>query len=261
MLKIVILGSGNAFGHANQFQSAHLVEFEEKYKILLDCGPTILQAVQSAEVNLDDLQYLLVSHLHGDHLAGIPFLLLHYKYVLQRLNNPLHIIGPPGLTEQLNFLIKGNYPNALTEEDNLYDVQEVNLKEELNLFNTIKIKPYEAFHIPNAFGFTLQFKSLKVIYSGDNELKPQQLEEFSDGTVLIHELTTMNSTDGGHTSWDILKDYIDDILMKVSKVIVIHTSVDVRSEPESTFNGKIIRARDGSIFLFNDKGRMHQMVL
>ena len=102
---------------------------------------------------------------------------------------------------------------------------------------------------------------MKVIYSGDNELKPQQLDEFSNGTVLIHELTTMNSTAGGHTSWSLLKENIDDILSKVGKVIVVHTSQDVRSEPESTFDGKVIRSQDGSIFLFNEKGRMYQMIL
>ena len=48
MLKIVILGSGNAFGHDNQFQSCHYVEFAEKYQLLKDSGPAILQAVQAA---------------------------------------------------------------------------------------------------------------------------------------------------------------------------------------------------------------------
>lgn len=261
MLKIVILGSGNAFGHSNQFQSCHYVEFEEKYKILLDCGPTILQSLQLAEINIDDLQYLLISHLHGDHLAGIPFLLLHYKYVLQRLNNPLQIIGPFGLKEQLENLIKGNYPEALTKEDNLYQVQELQVQEEKILWDKIKIKGFEAHHIPNAFGYVLQKDDIKVIYSGDNEFNVDQMKEFSKGTVLVHELTTMNSTAGGHTSWELLQKHIDEILIHVSKVIAVHTGSDVRNEPESTFAGKVIRAQDGSYFLFNDKGRLYQMVI
>lgn len=261
MLKVITLGSGNAFGQANQFQSTHYIEFNDEFKVLLDCGPAILQAAQSAEVNLDNLQYLLVSHLHGDHMAGIAFLLLHYKFVLKRLSNPLHIIGPPGLQEQLDHLIKGNYPQALTKEDNLYEVQELQLQQEITLFDTIKVKSYEAYHIPNAFGYTIQYNGLKVIYSGDNELHANQIEEFTDGTVLLHELTAMDSTAGGHTSWTLLEPYMDEILAKVSKVIVVHSSPDVRNEPEATFNGKIIRAQDGSTFLFNEKGRMYQMIL
>lgn len=260
MLKIVILGSGNAFAHANQFQSAHYIEFEEKSKILLDCGPAILQAMQSAEVNLDDLQYVLISHLHGDHMAGIPFLLLHLKFLTQR-KEPLQIIGPPGLKEQLTFLLKGNYPNILTNDEKLFDVFELSQQEEIKILDSIIIKPFEAHHIPNAFGYTIQKDNLKIIYSGDNELQEDQLIEFKDGTVLIHELTTMNSTTGGHTSWDVMKKYIDEIQSLVGKVIVVHTSEDVRNESENTFESKIIRAQDGSEFLFNEKGRLFQMVL
>ena len=261
MLKIIILGSGNAFAHANQFQSCHYVEFEGNYSILLDCGPAILQAVQAAEVNIDNLEYLLISHLHGDHIAGIPFLLLHYKFILQRFSNPLKIIGPPGLTHQLEQLLQGNYPNLLTEGEKLFEVYEIKLHEEKILFDTIIIKSYEANHFNNAYGYTIQKDDLKVIYSGDNEFNPNQLAAFANGTVLIHELTTMDETRGGHTSWNLLKNHIDDILSNVGKVIVVHTSVDVRDEPESTFDGKIIRARDGSVFEFNNKGRMYQMVL
>ena len=261
MLKILVLGSGNAFGHGNQFQSCHYIEFEEKYKILLDCGPTILQSLQAAEINIDDLKYLLISHLHGDHIAGIPFLLLHYKFILHRVNNPLLIIGPYGLTEQLENLIKGNYPDALTKEDNLYQVQELQLQEEKFLWDKIKIKSFEAHHIPNAFGYVLQKDQLKVIYSGDNKFNEDQMKEFSNGTVLIHELTTMNSTAGIHTSWELLQKYIDEILTHVGKVITVHSGTDVKEEPESSFAGKIIRAQDGSYFLFNDNGRMYQMMI
>lgn len=260
MLKVVILGSGNAFAHGNQYQSAHYIEFNEKDKLLLDCGPAILQAVQAAEINIDDLQYLFITHLHGDHLAGIPFLLLHYKYILQRFDNPLQIIGPIGLTKQLDFLLKGNYPNLL-DTGQLFEIREINIGEELTVLDSITVKSYEAFHIPNAMGYTISKGELKVIYSGDNELKPEQLEHFDNGTVLIHEMNTMNSTAGGHTSWTLMSDHIDAILQKVGKVIAVHTSLDVRNEPETTFGQKIIRARDGSTFHFNEKGRLYQMVL
>ena len=261
MLKVVILGSGNAFGHGNQFQSSHYIEFEEKHKLLLDCGPTILQALQSSDVNVDDLQYLLNSHLHGDHMAGIPFLLLHYKYILKRFTNPLQILGPPGLKDQLMNLLTGNYPNLLSPEENLFNVQEILVNEEIKILDSIAIRSYEAHHIPNAFGYTIQYSTLKVIYSGDNKLDANQIKQFKNGTVLIHELSTLHSTEGGHTSWDLMKDYVDEILNNVNKIIAVHTNLEVRNESEETFDRKIIRARDGSVFLFNEKGRLYQMVL
>jgi hypothetical protein len=71
----------------------------------------------------------------------------------------------------------------------------------------------------------------------------------------------MRPIEGGHTSWDLLNEHLEEILSKVGKIIVVHTSMDVRNEPESTFSNKIIRARDGSMFLFNEKGRLYQMIL
>lgn len=261
MLKIIILGSGNAFGHGNQFQSAHFVEFSEKYKLLLDCGPTILQAIQAAQVNLDDLPYLFISHLHGDHMAGVPFLLLHYKFIIKRLNDPLQIFGPPGLNDQLLNLLNANYPNLLTSEEKLFETHEINLKEEVKIFENISVRSYEAHHVSNSFGYSIQQENLKVIYSGDNKLESDQIDNFNDGTVLIHELSTLHSPEGIHTSWDLMKKYIDEIQTKVGKIIAVHSGLDVRNEPEKTFDGKIIRSRDGSTFFFNEKGRLYQMVL
>ena len=261
MLKVIILGSGNAFGHGNQFQSSHYIEFEEKHKLLLDCGPTILQALQSAEVNIDDLQFLLISHLHGDHTAGIPFLLLHYKYVLKRFTNPLQIIGPPGLKDHLMHLLTGNYPNLLSPEENLFNVYEILVNKEIKILDSIVIRSYEAHHITNAFGYTIQFSTLKVIYSGDNKLDADQIKHFSNGTVLIHELSTLHSTEGGHTSWDLMKNYVDEILMNVSKIIAVHTNLEVRNDSEETNDRKILTASDASVILFNEKVRLYQIIL
>ena len=107
------MGTGNAFAHGKSFQSAHYIEIEGK-KILFDCGPAILLAAQHAEVDLSDLEYAFISHLHGDHMSGIPFLLLSYKYVLER-EKPLIIIGPRGLENQINQSIEkfvGNFSST-----------------------------------------------------------------------------------------------------------------------------------------------------
>ena len=95
----------------------------------------------------------------------------------------------------------------------------------------------------------------------DNELQPNQIKEFDNTTVMIHELTSMDSTKGGHTSWPLMKEYLNEILSKVKYIILVHTSEDVRNEPNQTFPSNVIRAMDGSSFEFNKKGNMFQMVL
>jgi len=259
LLKIITLGSGNAFAHKNSFQSVHYIEINQK-KVLFDCGPAILNAAQNAEVDLSNLEYLFISHLHGDHMSGIPFLILSYKYDLQR-KKPLKIIGPYGLSEQLDFAIKGSYPGLLSKEENLFEVIELELNQKFIIYDEIQIKPFKAFHIPNAFCFSLEYQNLKIVYSGDNELNPAQLKELDNTTVLIHELTTMNSSNGGHTSWNLMKEFLDELESKTKYIILVHTSQDVRDEPNDTFPKNFFRAKDGSIFEFNQDGRLFQMVL
>jgi ribonuclease BN (tRNA processing enzyme) len=257
MLKLITLGTGNAFAHGKAYQSAHLIETNEK-KILFDCGPTILLAIQHAEVDLSDLDYVFISHLHGDHLSGIPFLLLSFKYDLER-TRPLTIVGPFGLRDQINHALKGSYPGLLTND--LFKIVELNFGESYKIYDQIQVTPFAAFHIPNAFCYKLIYRGLKVIYSGDNELNEIQLQEFDETTVLIHELTTMYSNQGGHTSWALMKKFIDVILSKVRYVVLVHTSTDVRNEPETTFPSRVIRAKDGSIFEFTDRGNLQKMLL
>lgn len=257
MVKIVTLGTGNAFSHAKAFNSAHYIEIND-IKLLLDCGPTIIVAAQQADISLLELDYVCISHLHGDHLSGIPFLLLTLKYETAR-EKPLNIIGPPGLTEQVNHCIQGAYPGLLTTE--LYNIVEFEFNERFTLSDEIYITPYEAYHISNAFFYTLEHKNLKILYSGDNELQESQLDYLEHGTVLIHELTTMSSVQGGHTSWKMMKNYITRILESVNYVILVHTSKDVREAPQETFPDKVIIARDGNQFEFSEDGKLQTMSL
>jgi ribonuclease BN (tRNA processing enzyme) len=63
--------------------------------LLLDCGPTTLLALKREGIPVDDVDAVLLSHFHGDHFAGIPFLLLELMYETPR-QRPLVIAGPPG---------------------------------------------------------------------------------------------------------------------------------------------------------------------
>src|SRR5262249_2952190 len=82
----------------------------KSHLILLEAGPDILGMLKRAQVATDSIDILIISHLHGDHFAGLPFLFLEYLFERPRAT-PLVLVGPPKLEERAMALMKAMYPN------------------------------------------------------------------------------------------------------------------------------------------------------
>src|SRR5439155_1704622 len=93
-LEITFLGSGNAFAADGRYWSSFLVD--KKY--LFDAPPTLLPHLKQLRVPLPDIEVIFLTHHHGDHFMGVPFLFLEYLYMTER-SNDLYIVGPPGVRE------------------------------------------------------------------------------------------------------------------------------------------------------------------
>ena len=93
-MRITIVGSGDAFGSGGRFNTCfHLVAGGRT--VLIDCGASTNVALKAQGIDLATIDTVILSHLHGDHFGGIPFLLLDAQYMTRR-NRPLLIAGPPG---------------------------------------------------------------------------------------------------------------------------------------------------------------------
>ena len=97
MSEIVFVGTGDAFNSGGRRNSAILVR-DAGRSILLDCGPTTLGGLKQLGIDPLEIDAIALSHFHGDHIAGIPFLLLDYLYQHER-EKPLEILGPPGVAD------------------------------------------------------------------------------------------------------------------------------------------------------------------
>jgi ribonuclease BN (tRNA processing enzyme) len=67
--------------------------------VLLDCGATSLSTLKGLGLDPGEVTAVLVSHLHGDHFGGLPFLILDGQF--SRRSSPLAIAGPPGTRQRL----------------------------------------------------------------------------------------------------------------------------------------------------------------
>ncbi len=71
-VRVRFLGSGDAFGSGGRLQTCILVE-STGHSCLVDCGASSLIALKQAGVAPNDLDTILITHLHGDHFGGLPF--------------------------------------------------------------------------------------------------------------------------------------------------------------------------------------------
>jgi ribonuclease BN (tRNA processing enzyme) len=93
-VEVLFLGTGDAFGSGGRLQTAALVRTHET-AVLVDCGPSALAALRGHGHAPDEIDTIVLTHLHGDHFGGVPFVLMDAHYASQR-SRPLTVIGPPG---------------------------------------------------------------------------------------------------------------------------------------------------------------------
>ena len=114
MKRVRALGTADAFCSAGRGNTAWLVE-DGGPLCAVDLGPTALLALGKLGRDPQDLRAVHFTHLHGDHIAGWPFLLLDAVYRARR-QDPLAVTGPPGTRERLQALWSACYADAAAKE-------------------------------------------------------------------------------------------------------------------------------------------------
>lgn len=78
-MRLPVLGSGDAFGNGVRFQTCFALRDDDR-AVLIDWGATSLTAMKRADMDPRDVTAVVVSHLHGDHFGGLPFLVLDAQF-------------------------------------------------------------------------------------------------------------------------------------------------------------------------------------
>ena len=107
---VTFLGSGDAFGSGGRFQTCILVECPTMMRFLLDCGASSLVAMKKQGISPATIGVIFVTHLHGDHFAGIPFFILEAQFSKREV--PLVIAGPPGIQARIRDTMEVLFPRS-----------------------------------------------------------------------------------------------------------------------------------------------------
>ena len=119
-MEITFLGTGVAIPQRGRVQSGVLVRLEEK-PLLIDCGSGVLSRFPEAEISHIEVDTVLLSHLHLDHVADLLCLL---KANWLRGKTDMRIYGPEGTEDWLSRVL-GAYEYIMDEDKLLKSVEAI----------------------------------------------------------------------------------------------------------------------------------------
>ena len=188
---------------------------------LLDCGATALVAMRRCGIAPASVDAIFLSHLHGDHFAGLPFLLLEQHFVGRR-DRPLVIAGPPGTEQRVMAALEVFFPGS-THLAWGFPLTFSELKpRRTRRFGPFAITPYVVTHPSGseAFAFRLNTGNRLIGYSGDTEWTDALLEVARDADLFITECYAFDSSPPHHLNYNVLREHLDE--MNSKRVLLTH---------------------------------------
>lgn len=190
---LTILGTGDAFASGGRAQAGYLLEAGGK-RILLEAGPGILTEMKRHGIEADSLDVIIISHLHGDHFSGLPFLFLEYMWERPR-KHPVIIAGPPNLEKRTWILMRAMFSRF-------------NLKKLQNKVKWVVLQPGKSLKLAGLKISTIRSPhtkpdvslSLKIVhdgktfvFSGDTGWNDELVEFSAGANLLLCECTYFES--------------------------------------------------------------------
>lgn len=197
---VQFLGSGDAFGSGGRLQTCIYVG-TSSVRFLIDCGATALTGMKRFGVNPADIDIIVLSHLHGDHFGGIPFIIRETQILAQR-TTPLTIAGPAGLEERILQAMRVFFPGS-TDLKTPFPLRFIEIPDnEAYRLGPLVVTSYPAQHTPGTNPHSLRIECNRTVisYSGDTQWNDSLVEAARGADLFICE-----SFEYGH----IKKNHID----------------------------------------------------
>ena len=109
-MQVTFVGTADAFGSGGRAHTCLRLDHGGR-AMMIDFGAGSIVGWRKLGFSFNEIDGLLITHLHGDHFGGLPFLLLEAQFVDPR-DKPLPIFGPPGLRSRLAMAMEAFFPGT-----------------------------------------------------------------------------------------------------------------------------------------------------
>lgn len=205
-MKVVFVGTSDAFGAGGRRQSAIFVETAGG-GVLLDCAPTTASGLAALGIERQAIDVIALSHFHADHFAGVPQLVLASMYE-DRRRRPLVVAGPPGVEARVRAVGEA-VGHALDGRELPFALRFVELPpEQVVDVGPARLASFPVHHQPDTcpHGLRLEAGSRSIAFSGDTGWFDELPERLRGADLAICECTFLAPTFEYHLDYATLAE-------------------------------------------------------
>jgi ribonuclease Z len=200
--RVTLLGTGSPTPSIRRFGPAVLVQVGGQ-TLLIDCGRGATQRLLQSGLRLGAVDVVFVTHLHSDHVVGIPDLWLTgwLDVPFAQRKGPFRIYGPVGTQALMDGLVKA-YDWDLKARVADQKLDPANVRPEVTELREgvvydhggVKVTAFDVDHgelLKPAFGYRIDYAGRAVTISGDTRFS-ENLIKYAAGTdLLVHQVAAV----------------------------------------------------------------------
>ena len=207
MAEVLFLGTGNAFSPPGRLHALALLD----RKVMIDSPPTLLTQLRRYSIQPSEIDHLLFTHWHADHMFGFPFLMLEREWMPYDSGEKksLNVYSRNGGKEILSNLCKIGFPGSLENSLNNKIIWN-NEKESILKGTNWKFRRFPVSHTPETdpHGYELIHSTgFTILHCGDSG-PYHTIEEravYADVVILEMGVPDFVSSPYHHNPSDVIK--------------------------------------------------------
>jgi ribonuclease Z len=196
-IRVTLLGTGALIPSVERFGPATLIEAGNAV-LLFDCGRGVAQRLGQVGVEWDEVDAVVLTHLHSDHVVGLPDLWL--TALARGRPEPLLVYGPEGTVAMAQHLRQAFSADIASRHDavpeaaaiDAHDISENVVYQTDELVVTAFVVDHGA--IRPAYGYRIDYQGRRsVVLSGDTRYSDNLIRNAKGVQLLVHEVAAADA--------------------------------------------------------------------